>query len=280
MKIKFVAILLFLFTHSKCLADSFDVMTFNIRYANSIDGENGWEYRKEHVIEVIKDEAPDIIAIQEAVTVQLDFLTSNLKHLHAIGEHTRGGEKGEFAGLLVNHEKLEVLDSGQFWLSEKPTEKGSASWDSSLPRSATWAKLKAKTKGEPFYVVGTHFDHRGKEARLESAKLIIEFLTQSASGLPVIVMGDFNCTISSAPMKAFYSYGLKAAAKENTGGTFHRFNGNIDGPRIDFILLNDKWNLEEAAILRPRKDGKPPSDHEPIVAKVEFLGKDKSKLDN
>ena len=170
MKIKFVAILLFIFTHSTCLADSFDVMTFNIRYANTIDGENGWEYRKGHVLEVIKDEAPDIIAIQEAVTVQLDFLTSNLKHLHAIGEHTRGGGKGEFAGLLVNHKKLEVLDSGQFWLSEKPTEKGSVSWDSSLPRTATWAKLKAKTTEQCFYVLGTHFDHRGKEARVEEGK--------------------------------------------------------------------------------------------------------------
>ena len=280
MKNKFIAILLSCFSPSICFADSFNVMTFNIRYANSIDGENGWEYRKDHVIEVIKDEIPDIIAIQEAITTQLDFLTSQLTHFHKIGEHTRGGEKGEFAGLLVNNEKFEVLDSGQFWLSEKPSKKGSVSWDSSLPRSATWAKLKAKTKGEPFYVIGTHFDHRGKEARLESAKLIIQFLINFASELPVIVMGDLNCEIDSKPMKTFLSSGLKPAVTKNVGGTFHGFNGNHDGRRIDFILLNNKWNVEKSAILRPRKEGKCVSDHEPIIATVQILNEGKSKTDN
>jgi endonuclease/exonuclease/phosphatase family metal-dependent hydrolase len=60
------------------------------------------------------------------------------------------------------------LESGQFWLSENPDEKFSKSWDSSLPRVATWVRLKdKKSDGREVLFANTHFDHRGVEARID-----------------------------------------------------------------------------------------------------------------
>ena len=73
--------------------------------------------------------------------------------------------------------------------------------------------------------------------------------------------------------------GFTTAVTKNSGGTFHAFKGNQDGPRIDFILLDQNWNVEKSSILRPRKEGKPPSDHEPVIATVK-IAKNNEKIDS
>lgn len=61
--------------------------------------------------------------------------------------------------------------------------------------------------------------------------------------------------------------------------TFHAFKGVTDttgkgGPqgalteKIDFVLVDDKWTVLEAAIDRTSREGRYPSDHFPVTAKV------------
>ena len=251
-----------------CFAEPLNLMTFNIRYNNSKDGENRWELRREHVSQVIEEQQPDVIAIQEAVSSQMTYISGQFKDLMQVGEHT-GGNNREFSGLFIKKNKFELLDSGQLWFSETPNKKGSVGWDASLSRSAVWAKLKLKdSESNPFVVVGTHFDHRGEEARLESAKLLIKNIELLDDATPVIVMGDLNCEPNSKPMKVFLRGGFFTPIPKDAGGTFHAFKGNVDGRQIDFILLSKHWYVESAEILRPRKDGKSASDHDPVVARV------------
>ena len=277
MHMKTLLIILVIVLQQGSFANSINVMTFNIRYDNPKDGDNGWKFRKEHVAEVITREQPDVIAIQEATKSQMEYLQSQFEHLAPIGEHTKGGQKGEFAGLFINKTKFDVLNSGQLWLSKTPLKKGSIDWDSALSRSATWAKIKSKgEKSRPFIVFGTHFDHRGVEARLESAKLLISKIEELGKDIPVILMGDLNCQLKSEPMKQFLESGLKVAVTENAGGTFHSFKGNTNGRRIDFILLNQHWIVESASILRPRKGDKSASDHDPVVATINIAKQNNS----
>ena len=167
-------LLTFLLLQCNSFAEPLTLMSFNIRYDNAKDGENRWDLRKEHVAEVIREQKPDVIAIQEAISSQMKYFRDEFKDLTPIGEHT-GGNNREFAGLFIKESKLELLDFGQIWLSETPNKKGSVGWDASLSRSAVWAKLKLKNSdSNPFVVFGTHFDHRGEEARFESAKLLRE----------------------------------------------------------------------------------------------------------
>ena len=85
-----VLLLTFLMLQCNSFAEPLTLMSFNIRYDNSKDGENRWELRKEHVAEVIREQKPDVIAIQEAVSSQMKFLRDEFKNLIPIGEHTGG----------------------------------------------------------------------------------------------------------------------------------------------------------------------------------------------
>ncbi|HDZ24605.1 MAG TPA: endonuclease, partial [Desulfobacteraceae bacterium] len=54
------------------------IMTFNIRFENDRDGQNGWVHRKDLVIKVIERYKPDIIGTQEGKWNQLLFFRDNL----------------------------------------------------------------------------------------------------------------------------------------------------------------------------------------------------------
>jgi len=253
------------------LANPITLMTFNIRYGTASDGENSWEFRKEHVIETILEASPGALAIQEALLGQLQYIDEHLPGAgyKKIGEHRSGNTKGEFSGLLIDTSKLEWLEDGQIWLSPTPDEI-SKGWDAALERTATWVKVrKVGTSSPSMLLWSTHFDHRGTQARIESAKLIVAKSQALSEGkTPVAIMGDFNCTPESEPFQVFIDAGYKSAIKSEEG-TFHGFKGNTDGRQIDFIFLNDKWITKSAEILRPRKIGKSASDHDPVVAFVE-----------
>ena len=49
------------------------VMTYNIRYATMKDGPNAWIYRKDASIAMIKDQQPDVIAMQEVLFKQKKY---------------------------------------------------------------------------------------------------------------------------------------------------------------------------------------------------------------
>ena len=268
-------VLLAVFVFSQfATAELITMMTFNIRYANPNDGENKWELRKDHVVETILDAKPALLAIQEAQPHQLKYIFEKLSEVGytKIGEHRGGGTSGEFSGLYIDQTKVEWLDDGQIWLSQTPEEIASVGWDAAITRTATWLRARRFGTSSPqFIIFGTHFDHRGKQAQLESAKLIVATVDELTDGknVPVAIMGDFNVTPVSAPYKIFIEAGYVPSVPPTSGvGTFHSFQGNTDGTRIDYMFFDDKWVIESAEIVRPRKKGKSASDHDPIIARV------------
>src|SRR4051794_4672946 len=137
------------------------VMTFNIRYGTADDGANHWDKRKEFLIETIKTFGPDLLGTQETLGFQRDYLAEHLPGHGVLGVgRDDGKEKGEMMALYYKKDRFTKLDEGHFWLSESPQTAGSKSWDSSLPRMATWVKLKDR-KNEPtppILFLNTHFD--------------------------------------------------------------------------------------------------------------------------
>ena len=170
------------------------------------------------------------------------------------------------------------LESGQFWLSENPAEKISKSWDSSLPRVATWVRLKdKKSDGREVLFANTHFDHRGVEARRRSAALLRTRLTKLAPDRPIIVTGDFNCDEGSDPWTELLSGGmlkdsLREVQPEKTGneGTFHSFTGKPGDARIDWILSTSHFTANESLIDRTNDNASFPSDHFPVTAVLQW----------
>ena len=254
------------------------VMSFNIRYGAANDGDNSWPNRKELVAEPIQLFGPDLLGAQEVLDFQAEFLRDHLKGygFHGVGRED-GATKGEFVPVLYRLDRFELVDSGHFWLSESPDVPGSKSWDTSLTRMCSWVILRDKKgDGRPFGFANTHFDHRGPEARLESAKLIRERAMGIEENIPVISGGDFNNGEEDAPYAALVrgdggtafveSFRAIHGERSDLEGTMSRWNGNRKGRRIDWIIHSRKFVTLSAAINHTNEDGRYPSDHYPVQA--------------
>ncbi len=256
--------------------DPIRVMSFNIRYATANDGENRWELRKQMVIGTIAKHTPQILGVQEALASQVDVLADALPQMEVLGQGRGGGRDGEFSALLVDRERFEVEAHGDFWLSPTPNEVGSRGWDAALPRMCTWAVLRDRETDQLLRVLNTHFDHRGPKARLESASVLIQ---QAGLGddLPLIVTGDLNAGEDSPPLARLHEAGLRDSfraahpAAENVG-TFHGFRGRAGENKIDYVLVDSRWQVTRAEILRDNEEGRYPSDHFPVFAELVLGG--------
>ena len=257
------------------------VMSYNIRYGTAPDGENHWEKRKDFLAETIKQADPDLLGTQETLGFQRDFLAKILPghEVLAVGRED-GKEKGEMVAIYWRKARFEKLDGGHFWLSPTPTEIGSKGWDTSLPRMATWVRLKDKSnQGKPVLWVNAHFDHIGKVARIESAKLIRERLGVLGKDCSLIVTGDFNAGEASEPYQAMFGPRETEASPvldslrvahpqrgENEGTTTPFAAAPSNVARIDWIGVSRDWKVLAAGIDHPNRDGRTSSDHFPVHA--------------
>jgi endonuclease/exonuclease/phosphatase family metal-dependent hydrolase len=254
------------------------VMTFNLRYATAPDGDNAWDKRKEILLETIRNFNPDLLGTQEVLAIQADYLAENLKDYTLVGiGRDDGKRRGEFSAVMFRTSRFEPAASGTFWLSETPEQPGSKSWDSSLPRIATWVRLRDRADaGREICYLNTHWDHRGNQARIESAKIIRRWINENAGNSPVVVTGDLNITedhegyrtlaaTDSAP-RLRDVFRLLHPSRGPEEATFHNFSGGSRGRRIDFIFASPECTPIEAAIDRSNRDGHFPSDHYPVTA--------------
>ncbi len=255
---------------------SIRVLTYNIRLDTPADGENQWPYRKQRVADLLARQAPDIFGVQEALSNQMDDLAALLPayRWYGVGRDDARRE-GEFSALFYRPERVELLRSGTFWLSETPTEPGSRSWDAAITRICSWGLFRERAGGRSFYVFNTHFDHRGELARLRSMALIRSEAVRLSDGLPYLVMGDFNFEPTAAP------YGLvgeangwdirdayvarQLPAEPVPDCTFTGFQ--VEGAscrRIDHVFVSGAWEVTDYEIDRTNDGTHFPSDHLPV----------------
>jgi endonuclease/exonuclease/phosphatase family metal-dependent hydrolase len=255
------------------------VMTYNIRYATERDGENQWEYRKEQVVSLIQNYDPILVGIQEGLLHQLEYMNAGLKSYTYIGVgRDDGKKKGEFSAIFYDSTRLNLLESGTFWLSPTP-EQVSVGWDASMERICTYGRFEDIISKQPFWVFNTHFDHRGAQARLEAARLILEEIRRrNESNLPVVLMGDLNALPESPPIQAIDAVmddGAAISAQPLYGpvGTFNAFEKlpALDR-RIDYIFTKGLQVARYIHIDDRYEGNRFISDHLPVLAEIKFPG--------
>lgn len=258
-------------------AQNLKVMTFNIRLSLESDKENSWDNRKSDALKLLDYYQPDFFGVQEAVPKQMTDIKTGLKNYDFVGVgRDDGANKGEYSAIFYDTEKLQVLQSGTFWLSETP-EKPSKGWDAAYNRVCTYALFKTK-KGKKFWAFNVHFDHIGDVARQNSSKLILEKIKAfNPQNLPVVLTGDFNLTDKSEPIKilsenlndTFYH-----SKKPHYGpvGTFTAFDTNtVPKERIDYIFVKN-FECEAIRTINDRRENLLyPSDHFPVMAELKFM---------
>ena len=163
---------------------------------------------------------------------------------------------------------IELLGSGTVWLSETP-DKVSRGWDGACNRTETWVELKDRKSDKEFFYFNTHLDHKGKAAREEGVKLLIEKIHEIAGKkAPAIVGGDFNTPVDSPIFKPLTKYMVSARAKAATTdhkGTFNGFGSAPDTIVIDHLYYRGKLKCQLFATLDGNYGAPYISDHYPIA---------------
>lgn len=274
---KRILLFIILFMPIGILAQQLNVISFNIRYNNPKDGINAWPSRIELVNGLLNFHEPDIFGLQEALHDQILDIENGLPGFKWIGVGRDDGDKaGEFSPIFYNSEKFILVDNGNFWLAEDCTKPG-LGWDAACTRICTWGKFQSKVSGKRFYVFNTHFDHRGNEARNNSAILIrdkVEEMTNK-NGLPVLLTGDFNLTPDTEPIALINKYlsDSREISEQSPYGPVGTYNGFKVGTekenRIDYIFTKGVKVLKYA-VLSDSFENRSPSDHLPVFVEVQL----------
>ncbi len=254
------------------------VMTFNIRYHNRGDGPNAWPLRKKFTLKTITDYQPHILGLQEVLDDQAQDIKRQLPHyaFHGVGRDD-GKKRGEYAPVLYRKDRFTLVDSGHFWLSEKPQTPGIVSWDSSQTRMASWVILRDKQNphAQEIIVLNTHYDHIGQSARNHSSQIIANHLKKIRNQRHVLLLGDFNAKPQShAHQILIQQLHLKDAhahtADQNTG-TYHGFTGQSTSGRIDWILYSGQLSATDSHINKiHNSQHRYPSDHFPVTTLIQY----------
>lgn len=203
------------------------LMTYNLKFA-SPDYKPLWEERREMQMDIIHKYNPDIIATQEGLKEQIDYLTKQLNEYVVVGEGRKGGDADEHMAIFYKRDKFRLRQLNSFALSKTPEILGSG--PNANPRIVTWARLafinspkNTEQKLYPmdyrgywentkeFYIFNTHFFNGTQDtlARENAAKLIMEKINALNSfgewteDRPIFLMGDFNAQPESKVYKTF-----------------------------------------------------------------------------
>lgn len=122
--------------------DDFTLISYNIRNSGANDGINSWENREGLTVNMINQERPDLICMQEVLNDQLNFVYDELPDYDFIGVGRDDSvRRGEIMAIFYRNDLYELLGNGNFWLSETP-DKVSRGWDGVCRRMVTWGHFK------------------------------------------------------------------------------------------------------------------------------------------
>jgi endonuclease/exonuclease/phosphatase family metal-dependent hydrolase len=257
-------------------AETLRVMTFNVRYPNPGDGADVWTARRALFCETVRNAAPDLMGTQELFYDQGEDIVRALPEYRWFGLSRRGNREDEHMGVFYRPDRLKLLDSGHFWLSETPDKPGSMSWNVSLPRMVTWGIFELTASGRRFLYYNTHLAHRNEdeEARQASARVIQARLSAADPKMDFLLTGDFNSPADGGTYKVLApplrDAWKEAVARTGPEGTFHGFKGKPGPARIDWILFRAPWKVQKVETLDSHKGERYPSDHFPVLAVFEL----------
>lgn len=250
------------------------------------------DQRYDEVLGVVLEESPDILCLNEMNGEWWHYVESMLcredeKYGYTGLSSNTGSAATELTDdkwdtipiLLYDKAKYKMVDEGSFACPED--ERG-------LSTVNNWATLRSKSTGAKFVVMTQHLaagstDVRTK-VREDSAELIISKVKEIAGDLPVMILGDYNCSEGSNPYSTFVNNGFNDSSRMNSDITFRgTYSGwylnedltpkkdlNIYLP-IDLIMLSeDDFTVESYAVLEDMYEDTNYgySDHYPVVVEL------------
>jgi endonuclease/exonuclease/phosphatase family metal-dependent hydrolase len=258
------------------------VISFNIR--SEPLSRNRWARRRDPIANLLLRHQPDLAGIQEATLPMLHDLHERLGGYRWVGVgRDDGKEAGEFTPIFVRADRWEIEEHASFWLAAVCDLPGRG-WDAVCCRTVTWARLLHKEANQHCYHFNTHLDHMGRDARAQSALLLLQKIYEIARDEPVIVTGDFNCGESSTPYQILTGKIPFSGQSDHYGhlrDAFYDSKTPPEGPRktyqgllsffgigrIDYAFLKNAFQTRRYEVLREAGRA---SDHRPVLVELDF----------
>lgn len=235
------------------------LITFNVRSDHPKDNKTNWVYRRNSIIEFIKDRKPSIMCMQEVHPHMLKWLYKRIYNtyecVNALGSkrHPEMYKKVACArnGLVIWYDKskytlldVDIIDVG--YDSEK---------------FVLVAKL---TDGKSNYMImNTHYHVSDKNHRERLSSLINFYLSIDNIKNNIYLCGDFNTGSNAKEIKSI-ELPYRIPVDGETQRTFNHFDDSWGV--IDFIFSSDK--IDGYEIITEGYGVKYLSDHYPILINI------------
>lgn len=247
------------------------VCTFNLRTPVKDDGINYFPNRTGRILDVIKEENPDLIGFQEVADMTRKWLRDALTDYIVVGCGRDKGLKGESMVIAYRRNCFDMISMDTFWLSTAPSVPGSRYGvdQSGCARATTAVVLKHDDFEKPFLFLNTHLDHQGQQARMFGAIQILQYISEK--NLPFVLTGDMNALPQSPEMQALVNCKYRAVVDITAGidGTFHNYGRRATMSKIDYIFTDMQSDAAESyAYNDVPVEGLYVSDHLPVFGFV------------
>ena len=250
------------------------LMSFNLMADGQ--GELDWKKRIPLAVRTIRSAEPEIFCVQEAHRGWVRALQAAFPDYGMAGVGRDNGRKrGEFCAIFFLKGRTELLDHGNFWLSETP-DKPSAGWDAAENMLCSWVRIKDTKADKELLVMNTHLDRSGPLVMGNGAQLIAERASELGADLPVFAAGTWNAEPGSPVWNTLTGHGFTdardAAADTDRGPTYHAYEPNDPSKQAvaDHIFLRNVPGTRRFRTVRKTVDGILPSDHYPVITEFSF----------
>lgn len=206
-----------------------------------------------------------------------------------------GQKAGEYSPILYRKDVWEIVSWRTVWLNEKQTP-GEKGWDAGSVRILTIGTFRHAQSKTLLVGLNTHLDNVGAVSRRESAKMILQVLTDVAASeamtnsngsddatsatttLPFFLTGDLNSEMDGEAYRILNDGASRARDAVEMArwryGEQNTFTGFEDQEEdfsvIDFVFLGPRraaeWEVGGYSVLPSRfEDGVFASDHRAVV---------------
>ena len=261
------------------------IATFNVLCGNLL---TGWPGRLPLLRRSVEAARPDVLGLQEVlpstvadaanIVAPLTLIPGPLtgpSRLDLYAGRSERNQVGEHLPIAYRSDRLALLESGGFWISDAPDRPGSMLPFAPTPFLVHWARLAPRGSSGPVLVMNAHFGHapwhHAPTARIVTAQLG-RLMANADARDSAFLIGDFNALPSSKLLRTLTSgagfVDATRAAGERAGPpvTFHWGMGATRlGLTLDYVLARTSLQAARAEVVDVHDGGRYPSDHHLLV---------------
>lgn len=249
----------------------YNFLTFNVTNQDKEEKSMPWTDRSTLICKALRGLHPDVIALQDADSIQFADLTQGLPEYATA---TGGTHKANINPILYNPERLSVISGGVHDITTHenvsiPGQEGQTI------ASVRWVFLQDKKEGGSMLVVNTQLQESEERFLINGITQLKTFLGKMTNQTPILLAGDFLNTDEHPFYNILCSHFIKLndcwkQAKKAKGqpSTFNNFQEESQDRIVDFIFASEDFGVKSAQITKAQKAGQYYSCHNILSSEV------------